>query len=213
MKSILCYGDSITWGYSPKDGTRFSFEDRWPGILQLELGDSYRVIEESVPGRTTNWDSPFLPERNGRKSLPLVLETNLPIDLFILMLGTNDLWKTFNFSASEIAGSCAFLIWTVQKAMAGPGFGVPEILLVAPQPLGPLSPFMKTFFEGRAAVSRQLAREYEKIAHMTGCHFLDASKYVKSSRVDGVHLDAAEQKKLASGVKKSVLSILGGKRL
>lgn len=213
MKSILCYGDSITWGYSPSDGTRFPFEDRWPGILQLELGDSYRVIEESVPGRTTNWDSPFLPERNGRKSLPLVFETNLPIDLFILMLGTNDLWKTFNFSALEIAGSCAFLIWTVQKAMAGPGFGVPEILLVAPQPLGPLSPFMKTFFEGRAAVSRQLAREYEKIAHMTGCHFLDASKYVKSSRVDGVHLDPAEQIKLASGVKKSVLSILGGKRL
>ena len=213
MKSILCYGDSITWGYSPKDGSRFPFEDRWPGILQLELGDSYRVIEESVPGRTTNWDSPFLPERNGRKSLPLVLETNLPIDLFILMLGTNDLWKTFNFSASEIAGSCAFLIWTVQKAMAGPGFGVPEILLVAPQPLGPLAPFMKTFFEGRAAVSRQLAREYEKIARMTGCHFLDASKYVKSSRVDGVHLDAAGQKKLASGVKKSVLSILGGKQL
>ena len=213
MKSILCYGDSITWGYNPKEGTRFPFEERWPGILQLELGDSYRVIEESVPGRTTNWDSPFLPERNGRKSLPLVLETNLPIDLFILMLGTNDLWKTFNFSASEIAGSCAFLIWTVQKAMAGPGFGVPEILLIAPQPLGPLSPFMNTFFEGRAAVSRQLAREYKKISQMTGCHFLDASKYVKSSRVDGVHLDAAEQKKLASGVKKSVLSILGGEQL
>ena len=211
MKSILCYGDSITWGYNPSDGTRFPFGGRWPGILQTELGESYRVIEESVPGRTTNWDSPYLAERNGRKSLPLVLECHLPIDLFILLLGTNDLWKALNLSASDIAASCMSLIWTVQKALAGPGFGVPEILLIAPQPLGPLSPFMKFYFEGRAAVSRGLAKEYRKAADATSCHFMDASKYVKSSRVDGVHLDAPEQKKLAAGVKKSVLSILGGK--
>ena len=211
MKSILCYGDSITWGYNPSDGTRFSFGDRWPGILQTELGESYRVIEESVPGRTTNWDSPYLAERNGRKSLPLVLESQMPIDLFILMLDTNDLWKGLNLSAPDIAASCMSLLWTVQKAMAGPGFGVPEILLIAPQPLGTLSPFMSFYFEGRAAASRGLAKEYKKVSLVTGCHFLDASKYAKSSKVDGVHLDAPGQRKLALGIKKSVLSILGGK--
>ncbi|MFI5322887.1 MAG: SGNH/GDSL hydrolase family protein [Thermodesulfobacteriota bacterium] len=197
------------WSYNPKDGTRFAFEDRWPGILQTELGNSYRVMEESVPGRTTNWDSPFLSDRNGRKALPLVLDSHMPVDLFILMLGTNDLWKSFGFTASDIAASCMSIIWTVQKAMAGPGFGVPEILLIAPQPLGALSPFMKLYFEGRAPVSRQLAREYKNSSQLTGCHFLDASKYVKSSRIDGVHLDAPEQRKFAMGVKKSVLSILG----
>ncbi len=211
MKSILCYGDSITWGYNPKDGTRFSYWERWPGILQTELGESFRVIEESVPGRTTNFDSPYLPDRNGRKSLPLVLESHMPIDLFILMLGTNDLWKALNLSASDIAASSMSLIWTVQKAMAGPGSGVPQILLIAPQPLGTLSPFMKFYFEGRAAVSRSLAREYKKAAGITGCHFLDAAKYAGSSNIDGVHLDAAGQRELARGVKKSVLSILGGK--
>jgi lysophospholipase L1-like esterase len=162
MKSILCYGDSITWGYNPSEGTRFPFGGRWPGILQTELGESYRVIEESVPGRTTNLDSPYLPDRNGKKSLTLALESHMPIDLFILMLGTNDLWKALGLSASDIAASCMSLIWTVQKAMAGPGFGVPEILLIAPQPLGPLSPFMKFYFEGRAAVSRGLSKENKK---------------------------------------------------
>jgi lysophospholipase L1-like esterase len=211
MKSILCYGDSITWGYNPTDGTRFPFTERWPGILQTELGDSYRVIEEALPGRTTSIDSPYLPDRNGKKSLPLALESHMPIDLLILMLGTNDLWKPLDLSASDIAASCMSLIWTVQKAMAGPGYGVPQILLIAPQPLGSLSPFMKFYFEGRAQVSRALAREYKKAAGITGSHFLDASKYVKSSRIDGVHLDPPEQRKLALGVKKSVLSILGGK--
>ncbi|HVY55766.1 MAG TPA: GDSL-type esterase/lipase family protein, partial [Thermodesulfobacteriota bacterium] len=121
MKSVLCYGDSITWGFNPADGSRFPFEYRWPGILQKELGDGYRIIEESVPGRTTNWDSPYLPDRNGRKSLPLVLESHMPIDLFILFLGTNDLWKALNLSAADIAASAMSLVWTVQKAMAGPG--------------------------------------------------------------------------------------------
>lgn len=211
MKSVLCYGDSITWGYNPQDGTRFAFEERWPGVLQKELGDKYRVIEESVPGRTTNWDSPYLPERNGRKSLPLVLESHMPIDLFILMLGTNDLWKALNLSASDIAASAMSLIWTVQKAMAGPGFGVPEILLIAPQPLGRLSPFMEFYLQGRAPVSKGFAKEFEKVSRITGCHFLDASKYVKSSKIDGVHLDIPGQRKLALGIKKSVLSVLGGK--
>jgi lysophospholipase L1-like esterase len=91
MKSILCYGDSITWGYNPADGTRFPFSDRWPGILQAELGGSFRVIEEALPGRTTSIDSPYLPDRNGKKSLQLVLESHMPLDLFVLMLGTNDL--------------------------------------------------------------------------------------------------------------------------
>ena len=209
MKTILCYGDSITWGYNPADGTRFTFENRWPGILQMELGDSVRVIEEALPGRTTNWDSPFLPERNGRKSLPMVLETHAPIDIFILMLGTNDLWKCFDLRGSDMAGSCMSLVWTVQKSMAGPGLGAPEIILIAPYPLGRLSTFMKFFFEGMGAVSKQLGKECRKASEAAGSRFLDSSKYVKASKIDGVHLDVSEHRKLAIGVKESVKDIPG----
>ncbi len=209
MKTILCYGDSITWGYKPTDGTRFSFDERWPGILQTELGDSVRVIEEGLPGRTTNWDSPFLADRNGRKALPMVLETHLPIDLLILMLGTNDLWKGFDFGADDIASSCISLVWTVQKAMAGPGLGVPEILLIAPYPLGKLSQYMKFYFGGRGEVSKKLAAEYKKAAETTGCQFFDSSKHVRAADPDGVHLDASGQKKLAKAMKSTVTGLLG----
>ncbi len=209
MKTVLCYGDSITWGYNPADATRFPFEKRWPGILQKKLGESVRVVEEALLGRTTNWDSPFLPDRNGSKTLPLVLETHSPVDIFILMLGTNDLWRSFNFSASDIAASCMSLIWTVQKSMAGPGLGTPEILLIAPYPLGKLSQFMKFYFEGRLGVSKQLAGEYRKASQAAGCHFMDSSKYVKASKADGVHLDEAEHRKLALGVEKSISALIG----
>lgn len=208
METILCYGDSLTWGYNPIDGTRYPFNQRWPGILQRELGTEFRVIEEALNGRTTNWDSPFLPDRNGRKMLAAVLETQSPVDIFILMLGTNDLWKSFNFSASEIATGCFSLIWTVQKSQCAPGLGIPEILLIAPPPLGKLSTFMEFFFQGRHKVSTELSKEYGKVAEVTGCHFLDSSRFVKASKVDGVHLDQTDNRKLADAVKKKIIPIL-----
>ena len=208
MQTILCYGDSITWGFNPADGTRLPFDQRWPGILQLELGNSIRVVEESLMGRTTNWDSPFFPDRNGQKMLGALLESHSPIDIFILMLGTNDLWKSFNFTSSDIVAGCLSLIWTVQRSNCGPRLGVPEILLISPPPLGKLSKFMGVFFEGRQGVSKELGKSYEEAAKFSGCHFLDSSKYVKVSKVDGVHLEAPEHTKLAKAVIKLVSSIM-----
>ena len=200
MKTVLCYGDSITWGYKPEDGTRYGYEERWTSVLQSELGSEYRVIEEGLPGRTTCWDSPYLADRNGKASLPLVLETHSPIDILVLMLGTNDLWKRFGFSASDIAGSCISLAWIVQRSMCGPGAGAPEILLIAPPRLGTLSPYMDLFFGGRQAESKQFGREFEKAARILGSKFLDAGKIVKPSKVDGIHLDPESNRKLGLAV-------------
>lgn len=208
MKTILCYGDSITWGYNPSDGIRYPFNQRWPGILQFEMGDSVRIIEEALSGRTTNWDSPFLSNRNGRAMLGAVLESHSPIDIFILMLGTNDLWVSFDLSALEIASGCLSLIWDLQKSGCGPEFGIPQILLIAPPPLGKLSSFMDIFFHGRLKVSKQLGNTYKKAADAVGCLFLDASKFVKASRVDGVHLDPPEHRKLALKVRDILMPIL-----
>ena len=200
MKTVLCYGDSITWGFKPEDGTRYEYEERWTGVLQAELGPDYRVIEEGLPGRTTCWDSPYLADRNGKASLPLVLETHAPVDIFVLMLGTNDLWTRFGFSAQDIAASCMSLAWTAMRSMCGPGAGAPEILLVAPPHLGALSPYMGLFFSGRQAESKKLGRELEKIAELLGCRFLDAAGVVKPSKADGVHLDAGANRKLGLAV-------------
>lgn len=200
MKTVLCYGDSITWGFKPEDGTRYGFEERWTGILQSELGPGFRVVEEGLSGRTTCWDSPYLADRNGKATLPLALETHSPIDIFVLMLGTNDLWTRFNFSAPDIAASCMSLAWTALRSMCGPGAGAPEIVLVAPPHLGTLSPYMGLFFSGRQAESKKLGGELEKIAQLLGCKFLDAGKVVKPSRADGVHLDAEANRKLGLAV-------------
>ena len=66
MKTILCYGDSLTWGYSAVGPSRHAYEDRWPSVLQAELGGGVRVIAEGLNGRTTAFDDHLAgADRNG----------------------------------------------------------------------------------------------------------------------------------------------------
>ena len=97
MWEILCYGDSNTWGYNPSTKERYDRYERWTGILQFTLGDEYHVIEEGLNGRTTVWDEPIEGEyKNGKTYLVSCLESHKPLDLVIIMLGTNDLKKRFS---------------------------------------------------------------------------------------------------------------------
>lgn len=102
-KTVLCYGDSITWGFNPTDGSRFSFEQRWPGVLQAALGTGYRIVEEGLTGRTVATDSWGLPHRDGRAMLGPMLGSHAPLDWVIILLGTNDCGPSYHRDVSEIA--------------------------------------------------------------------------------------------------------------
>ena len=109
MRTVLCYGDSNTWGYDPATRTRYPPHVRWTGVLATRLGAEYRVVEEGLNGRTTRWDDPIEPGRNGLTYLRPCIESHQPLDVIIIMLGTNDLKRRFDLSASDIAQSAAAL--------------------------------------------------------------------------------------------------------
>jgi lysophospholipase L1-like esterase len=208
MKTILCYGDSITWGYDPKDGSRFPPDRRWPGILQDELGPRARVIEEALNSRTVATDDPIRPYRNGLAMLPPLLEAHAPLDIVIFMLGTNDCAPCYRLTAGEIAFGCVGLIRAVKASLSGPAESQPKIVLVSPPLLGDLNPELALFYGGGEDVSRQLAHAYGIIAHAFGCTLLDAAELVEASKTDGVHLDPPEQRKLALALKDIVEPML-----
>jgi lysophospholipase L1-like esterase len=103
MKTILCYGDSNTWGWDPISESRLDKDVRWPGVLQQELGDDYEVISEGLPGRTTVWTDPIEGHMSGKDYLIPCLHSHKPIDLVIILLGTNDLKHRFGVTAFDIA--------------------------------------------------------------------------------------------------------------
>jgi len=208
MKTILCYGDSNTWGYNPLNAERYPRDVRWTGVLARELGSDYYVIEGGLNGRTTVWDDPIEGYKNGKEYLIPCLETHRPLDLVVLMLGTNDLKMRFSLSAYDIAQGVGVLVDIIQKSAAGPGGSAPQVLLIAPPPVAKLSDFAE-MFEGAAEKSRRLAQHYQAIATQYGCAFLEAGAVIVSSDVDGIHFDPPEHHKLGLAVAQRVKELLG----
>ena len=101
MKTVLCYGDSNTWGYTPGAEESFGRDIGWPALLDVALGEAVHVAEEGLCGRTATWEDQTWDNRNGRTFFPVALETHAPIDLVVIMLGTNELKSAFNLSAAE----------------------------------------------------------------------------------------------------------------
>ncbi len=202
---ILCYGDSNTRGSIP--GTiheRYPRSIRWPGRLQGILGARYYVIEEGLGGRTTCLNDPQEEGRNGKASLLPCLRSHRPIDLVILMLGTNDLKARFSASAQSIAQNAGILVRIIQTSQAGRKSGNPQVLLVAPPPLSELSQF-KDEFAGGEEKSRLFRDLYRKQAEELGCFFLDAGEYVISSMLDGIHWDESGHLRFAQAVAQILL--------
>ncbi len=207
MYEVLCYGDSNTWGYSPKSQERFARDTRWTGVLQVALGDGFRVIEEGLGGRTTVWDDPIEGDKNGRRQLPALLESHKPLDLVVLMLGTNDLKKRFSAPASDIAAGVERLIGIILASSSGRTGKAPKVLVIAPPPLGKLTD-LADMFEGGAEKSRLLGSLYRQAAAEYGCAFLDAGSMIHSSDLDGIHLEEKEHRALGEAVARDVKKIL-----
>lgn len=207
MKTVLCYGDSNTWGYNPATGNRLPRDKRWTGVLRQELGDGYEIIEEGLNGRTTVWDDPIEGYKNGKKQIIPCLETHKPLDLVVIMLGTNDLKMRFSVSAFDIAKSAGVLVGIAQQSGTGPDNGSPRVLLIAPPPVSRLTDFAE-MFEGAEAKSRKFSERYLSVAEEYGCDFLDAGEFIVSSNLDGIHFEPGEHRKLGSAVANAVRDIL-----
>ena len=191
IKNVLCYGDSNTYGYMPGYGTRYPREIRYPGRLQMLLGDEYNVIEEGCSGRTTLYDDPVDGWKNGMDYLMPCIYSHRPIDIVVLMLGSNDLKITFHLNAEQIAQSAGKLVDVIQSFTADKQEFVPDIILVSPPEIGRnirTSAFYGAFDESSIEESRRFPECFRKVAKEKGCIFFDAAQYIYPSDVDSLHL-------------------------
>ncbi|MEZ5392089.1 MAG: SGNH/GDSL hydrolase family protein [Bryobacterales bacterium] len=208
LQTVLCYGDSNTWGRDPHSMARLPLESRWPEAMARELGADVRVICEALNGRTTVWEDPIEEHRNGKTYLSPCLLSHHPLDLVVLMLGTNDCKKRFSVSAFDIGRSVGLLLDMIQKSGCGPDGGAPQVLLVSPPPFGRMGDFAE-MFEGAEEKCAGLPRYYREHAEQRGCRFFESGTVVRASDGDGVHLDSADQVKLGKALAPLVREMLG----
>jgi len=209
QKTVLCYGDSNTWGCQPLDGKnpgklplRYDENIRWPRLLQKKLGSGFYVVEEGLNGRTTNLDYHVPPDRNGKTALPVCLYSHAPIDLVILTLGGNDLKIYFGRTPEAIRDGMAELIDMVQSSSYGPDMQSPPKVLLAiqgpPMPVAEQIPDENGILLFRDSISRakKLAELYQALAIKKQCGVIDLTD-IPPSPIDGLHLDETGHKKVA----------------
>ena len=198
MRTILCYGDSNTFGTAPMrtllDDVRLPFGQRWPHVMGTALGPGFQVIAEGLPGRTTVHDDPIEgAHMNGLAVLPAILGSHRPIDLVVIKLGGNDLKARFGVTPLDIALSVARLAGLVRQSIAGPGGEAPEVFVICPAPKPNVAGELAGMFDGGGAKSLGLSAAFAHMAAREQLPWFDAGAVAKASPIDGLHYDAAGQ--------------------
>ena len=220
QKSILCFGDSNTWGFVPGafDPNTFYMERyprdiRWPGVMEKALGINYHVIEEGLNGRTTNVEYPDIEGRSGTSYILPCLYSHSPLDIVIIQLGINDLKIIFDREIETITNGISEIIDKIQATTFGPDMrSAPQILILSPPALaheGYKDVDNKLIFIGGMKKSFQFHDYYSKLANDKECHYYDLSSKVEYSQLDGLHLDEKGHKRSGALIASKIESIFG----
>lgn len=198
LQTVLCFGDSNTYGLNPRDKSRFDYDTRWTGILDKKLQPyGFRTAEEGLCGRTTVFPDEVRSSRRGVDVFPFLLESHSPVAYVVLMLGTNDCKANFHASPEMIGNGIRRLIGQIRDA------GDAKILLIAPIHLGEgvgEAGFDPDFDAASIVLSKKLKQTYAAIAAEEGCLFLAASDAANPSSADREHLDEIGHRALADAI-------------
>ncbi|MFP1632601.1 SGNH/GDSL hydrolase family protein [Zhengella sp. ZM62] len=212
MKTVLAFGDSLTWGSDPATGGRHPEAMRWPVVLEKALDGRARVIADGLRGRTTAYDEHLADcDRNGARILPTVLYTHAPVDLVVLMLGSNDMKPHVAGTAVAALQGMRRLVTIVRNHVPGiEGAEPPGVLIVAPPPLCETAdPFYAAMFAGGVEQSAMTASLYADLADEADCGFFDAGSVARTAPADGVHMDGENTRALGKALAPMVHVMLG----
>lgn len=203
MKNILCFGDSNTYGLKPDGTGRYDFSVRYPGKLEALLGNEFHVMEEGCPGRTTVYEDINRPFKKAIDYIVPCLQSHIPLDYVVIMLGTNDCKFAYNATSKEIAFGLSQVIDEVRSITPSS-----QVLIISPIHLGDaVWKYDFEFNEKSVEVSKGLSHEYRLIALETGSLFLDASTIASPSSIDGEHIDEFGHNKIAIAVAEIIRNI------
>ena len=198
---IMIFGDSLSWGYQP--GTkhlRFDAQTRWPGRLQMLLGDSYEIIEENLNSRGIENGDPR-PGKEGRKALDYIeaaLDSHDPLDKVIVLLGTNELKNEMSMSAEQVGDSMEKLLTLIKTRPSQFRGTRPDVLLMSPPIINEDTEYCRNGnkYLGASEKSKELESVYQRLATKLGIGFIALSSI--DTGIDGIHIDAIQHEKVAN---------------
>ncbi|MBR0033360.1 MAG: hypothetical protein IJP61_13885 [Treponema sp.] len=197
MKRILCFGDSNTWGYAPGSGgvPRLSETVRWTGRLQQELGNSCKILEFGLCGCEAGGKGKLMTFNSDARTIyPPVLFASLPVDVVIIMLGTNDIKTVNEWKHGNTAAGLRLLIGATRSLCSA------KIVLASSVLLDERVLSIADFPSSAVADSALCAEEIEELSRSEGVLFFDTNEFVKERAEDGCHFTAASHAAFADGM-------------
>lgn len=178
--TIVCLGDSNTWGYDPKSYWGSRYDIPWPDQLARLAG--WNIIDAGKNGR----EIPC-----GKQEYQIINKTlsESAADLLIVMLGTNDLLQG---ASAEIAAARMEAFLTQLPAERA------HILLIAP-PKMQLGEWVQS--QNLIGESEALAGRYQQLAQRLGIRFADSGKWSINLTFDGVHFTEEGHERFANKLK------------
>lgn len=207
MKRIMVYGDSITWGRRPGTTERYDRRTRFTGVIANTLGENYEVVEEGLRARMLCGENPNFKNRDGFKQFGPIFGSHVPLDLVVIMLGTNDTNADSDKSAKEILSNYGKYRDEVDKWSAELMTNKPKLLLVSPPPIIEENTGNDPMFAGAEQKTRDMPAILEQVASEMDAYFFDSS-IVSGGELEGIHIDESAHKKLGENLATSILEIL-----
>lgn len=206
-KTVLLYGDSFFWGVFASTGKRHQQQDRVNVVCQQELGGSFEVINEGLRGRTMFGENGSFPERDGLTQFGPIFASHLPVDVVVIMLGSNDINTTTNHSAEEIASSLDHYKEKMKYWCDFMKFDIPKVIVLAPPHINEAELVVfRELFGGSDKFIDPLAAELENKTQQLGWNFLDLRPVVDSKGMDGLHLDPEQSRVLGKKIADTIKS-------
>jgi lysophospholipase L1-like esterase len=211
---ILCFGDSNTHGACAEgaDSGRLPADQRWTGVLQRLLGGRFDVVEEGLNGRTTDVEYEDRPGCNGRPYLLPCLLSHQPLDIVVVMLGTNDLKACFGRTPEAIAAALrGYLDDIAVNAVDRRGQST-AVVLVSPIWIDDSAALWRevtaaNYDSTGVAGLRELGSAIRRLAQERGVAYADAAS-VAHAGDDGLHLTPDSHERLAELVAATVTRVL-----
>lgn len=197
-KNILCFGDSNTWGAMPYSEARLPLHVSWPGEIQNILGGDYEIISEGLFGRTLVAEDAGKPFKTGLTHLKAILMSHQPLDLLIIMLGTNDVKDRYHLTAGQIAAHLSQLVSYAKEILKDDESKI--LIICPPAVVVPENGELDSKIVSGLQKFKELPNLYKQVAADSRCFYLDANDYVSLSKTDGYHLDEAGHKDLAIAI-------------
>ncbi len=219
MKKIMIFGDSNTWGYNPNEvhpvsgaNLRYPKDVRWTWILKSELGDDYEIISMGYCGRTMVFEDPVAAGRSGLAGLEISFRSVEPVDMVIIMLGTNDLKDVFAANGIILGSAMNRLVRELKNIMAYSTCPDAKIMIVNPANVRPCADgsFVYGFSDASVEHGRELREQYASVAEQYGCEFFDgdAVEGITLDPADGVHLTPADHRLFGMAIAEKIREIM-----